>query len=186
MDDLVPGRECGDCKLCCIVVPIDEPDMQKQPGALCRHRSARGCEIYDTRPSACRTYFCGWRRLAFLDDDWRPDISGLLIESGTPTTVGIGSTVLTLVGNPLKTIRQQRFLDFVSGNIARNVPLWLGLPGPCGMAKAALPLNTPEIKSAAARSRSDLRAGLEEVLRRLGTHSFVPYVLEHDGNDAGS
>ena len=181
--DLVPGRECGECKICCVVPPVDEPEMQKQPGAPCRHRSAAGCDIYQTRPLACRTYFCGWRRMAFLDDDWRPDKSGVLIESGTQATVGEGSTVLILVGNPLKTVRDQRVLDFVARNIQRNVTLWLSLPGPRGMAKAALPLNTPEFRSAAAGSRSHLRLALEGVLRRLSSHAFVPYPLHHSGND---
>jgi hypothetical protein len=186
MDDLVPGRQCGECKVCCIVPPIDEPEMQKQPNALCRHRSQCGCDIYENRPAPCRTYFCGWRRLAFLDDDWRPDRSGVLIESGTPATVGSGSWVLILVGNPLKTVRQQRFLDFVTRNIDQNVIMFLGLPGSRGQAKAAVALNTPEMRAAAAQSRSQVRLVLEDVLRRLSSHEFVPYVLEHSGNDVST
>ncbi len=186
MDYLVPGRECGDCKMCCIVPAIDEPEMQKQPSALCCHRSTGGCDIYNQRPTGCRTYFCGWRRLAFLDDDWRPDKSGVLIESGTPATVGSGSTVLILTGNPLKTIRQQRFLDFISKNIDQKVTMFLSLPGPRGKAKAALPLNTPEMRSAAAQSRSQVRLTLEDVLRRLSGNEFVPYLMEHSGNDVST
>jgi hypothetical protein len=186
MDYLVPGRQCGDCKACCIVPPIDEPEMQKQPNVMCRHRLMGGCDIYEKRPAPCRTYFCGWRRLAFLDDNWRPDKSGVLIESGTPTTVGSGSMVLILVGNPLKTVRQQYFLDFVRKGIDQKLAMFLSLPGPPGKAKAALALNTPEMRSAAAKSRNEVRLVLEDVVRRLRQHAFVPYFIEHSGNDVGT
>lgn len=184
MDDLVAGRQCGDCKICCIVPPIDEPEMQKQTNAACRHRSHTGCDIYETRPSACRTYFCGWRRLAFLDDDWRPDRSGVLIESGTGATTGAGSLVLVLVANPLKTVRDPRFQDFIGTGMAQKLSMFLCLPGSRGQAKAALALNTPHL--AAARSRSQVRLALEDVLRRLGAHDFVPYVIGHSGNDVST
>lgn len=186
MDDLVPGRQCGECKVCCIVPPIDEPEMQKQPNAICRHRSKCGCDIYENRPAACRTYFCGWRRLAFLDDDWRPDKSGVLIESGSPATVGSGSVVLILVGNPLKTVRQRRFLDFVRRNIDQNVSMYLSLPGSRGEAKAALALNIPELRSAVSSSHSHVRLELEKILRRLMAHRFVPYWIKHRGNDVSA
>lgn len=144
-----------------------------------------GCDIYGQRPAACRTYFCGWRRLAFLDDDWRPDRSGVVIESGSATTVGTGSLVLILVGNPLKTIRRQQFLDFVRHLLDRKTTLFLSLPGGAGQAKAALSLNTPEMHAAAAQSRSHARVALENVMQRLSKHAFVPYPLEHHGNDVG-
>jgi hypothetical protein len=184
MDDLVPGRQCGDCKICCIVPPIDEPEMQKQTNAMCRHRLTGGCDIYETRPPACRTYFCGWRRLAFLDDDWRPDKSGVLIESGTPTTVGSGSIVLILVANPLKTVREQRFLDFIRKGIDQKLAMFICLPGSRGKAKAALPLNIPEMQST--QSRGQIKLALESIVRRLSAHAFVPYVIGHSGNDVST
>ena len=186
MDHLVSGRECGDCKVCCIVPPIDEPEIQKPTNSTCRHRSVSGCDIYENRPAPCRSYFCGWRRLAFLDDDWRPDKSGVLIESGSATTVGPGSIVLILVGNPLKTVRQQRFLDFVRQMIDRKSTLFLSLPGSAGQAKAALSLNTQEMHAAVAQSRSHVRLVLENVLLRLSKHAFVPYPMEHGGNDVST
>jgi hypothetical protein len=186
MDYLVPGRQCGDCKICCVLPPIDEPEMQKQTNATCRHRLAGGCDIYETRPSVCRTYFCGWRQLAFLDEDWRPDISGVLIESGTQATVGAQSLVLTLVANPLKTVREPRFQDFIRKAIEQNRSIFLCLPGRRGQAKAALALNTPEMRSAAAQSRAEVKLALENIVRRLNAHTFVPYAIKHSGNDVST
>jgi hypothetical protein len=93
---------------------------------------------------------------------------------------------LILVGNPLKTVRQQRFLDFVRKGIDQKLILFLSLPGSRGEAKAALSLNNQEIRSAAAQSRNQLRLALEDVLRRLSAHKFVPYAIEHRGNDAST
>ena len=184
--DLVPGRECGACQACCIVPAIDHGEMQKQPGVPCRHCLKGDCDIYESRPGLCRKYFCGWRKLASLNDDWRPDKSGLLIESGNPSQFGAGSMILMLTGNPLKTLRRQGFMDFVCANLQRNLLLYLSLPGPPGKKAAALPLNTPEMRAAMGQSRSHVRQILEQTLQRLNAHEFVPHVMEHHGNDFSS
>jgi hypothetical protein len=188
MNNLVPGRECGECEVCCIVPAIDKPEMQKQPGAVCRNCVSGACGIYETRPNVCRTYYCGWRRLGILDDGWRPDKSGVLIESGGNISQfpASNSIVLTLVGNPLKTIRQHSFIDFVITSVKRNLVLFLSLPGPAGKQGGTLPLRTPEIEQAARQSRSHMRQELEKVLKRLSAHESVPYVMEHSGNDVSS
>jgi len=186
MDHFVPGRECGGCNVCCIVPPIDEPEMQKVPNAMCRHLLTGGCNIYDKRPTVCRTYFCGWRCMAFLDDAWRPDRSGVLIESGTADSVGSDSIILVLVANPLKTVRQPWFLDFIRTGIDHKAKLFLSLPGSRGQAKAALSLNTADMQSAAAHSRGQVRLVLEDILRRLSRHAFQPYPIENSGNDVSA
>ena len=54
---LVPGRECGTCMLCCKVMAIDA--LGKPPGVWCRHiKRGVGCDIYEQRPSECRTFYC--------------------------------------------------------------------------------------------------------------------------------
>ena len=185
MINLVPGRACGECTLCCIVPAIDTPDFQKLPASTCRHCD-KGCNIYETRPQTCRSYYCGWRWLEIFPDDWRPDQSGVFAQldndiprpPGTP--VGI---ILILVGNPLKTLRQPRFIDFVTKTVTNNNALYLGLPGPKGKQSATLPLNTKEVMEAARRSRTEVRLVLEKVLKRLTAHNFIPQVMEHGGHD---
>jgi hypothetical protein len=121
-----------------------------------------------------------------FDADWRPDLSGVFIEfeMNIPPQFQMAFGLnLVLVGNPLKTIRQQRFLDFVSASIANNRPLFLGLKGPRGMQACKLPLNTGEIYESLRRGRSDLRLALEKTLKRLVDHTYAPHILRNVGND---
>src|SRR5258708_411434 len=76
--NLIPGRDCGGCTVCCRVPTVDKPEIQKLSGALCRHCAATGCTIYEARPPVCRSYYCAWRTVDIFGDDWRPDRSGVL------------------------------------------------------------------------------------------------------------
>ena len=141
---IVPGRDCGDCTLCCSVLLIDTPEIQKQAGRACRHCSG-GCTIYPARPQACRDFLCAWRKLDILGPEWRPDRSGILAEIETqdiPEAFGFAAGIgLMLVGNPLKTLRQKFVLDFVTTGIVSDIPLFLSLPGPPGHQAAKVFLN---------------------------------------------
>ena len=127
---LVPGRQCGDCTVCCTVMAIDKPEIQKEAGVTCRH-CVGGCTIYDTRPPLCRDYYCGWRQLPILDESWRPDRSGVYVE--VEPVEGTTGLSLVLVGNPLKTVRQTWFIDFIAIGVKGQVPLSLGILGPEGI-----------------------------------------------------
>ena len=190
MMQLVPGRECGDCNLCCIVPSIDRPEIQKASGAVCRNCTAAGCAIYEDRPNVCRDYYCGWRRTALIDDDWRPDQSGVFIElmfGVMPPKARVNfALVLILVANPLRTIREQRFCDFIARNLINDIPMFLAVPGPEGKQCAQLALNTPPMLEAARRSRAALKTLLEQTLKRLQSHSFISYEMENSGNDFGA
>jgi hypothetical protein len=180
--DLVPERTCGECTLCCTVMAIDKPDIQKDAGVICRHCRG-GCAIYETRPALCRDYHCGWRQLPILDDSWRPDRSGVFVEIEVIDDQTVISMVL--VGNPLKTVRQPWFIDFVVTGVRGNVPLYLGIPGPKGFQGASLPLNTAEMYTAAGITRSRVKDLLEKELKRLTAHPFEPRVITHTGNNLG-
>ena len=56
---LEPTRECGDCRLCCRVLAVQEID--KPRGKWCEHACGKGCAIYDKRPTQCREFECVWR-----------------------------------------------------------------------------------------------------------------------------
>ena len=75
---LVPGRACGTCMMCCKVPQIDE--LNKPAGVWCRHAvTGKGCNIYDSRPSPCRAFYCSWMQDAGLDAEWKPDRSKFVV-----------------------------------------------------------------------------------------------------------
>jgi hypothetical protein len=181
--NLVPGRACGECTVCCTAMAIDKPEIQKEACITCRHCTA-GCTIYETRPALCRDYYCGWRQLPILDDAWRPDRSGVFVElEPVDDHTGIN---LVLVGNPLRTVRQTWFIDFVSIGVRGEVPLLLGIPGPRGYQGASLLLNTRQMLKAARTSRSAVKLLLEKELKRLQAHDFEPRSIVHTGNNLGT
>ena len=183
-ESLVQARECGACQMCCIALTIDKPDIQKMPGSACRHSLGGGCGIYENRPDVCRVFFCGWRKLAAIPADWRPDQSGILVigEANHQPQFQPVALNLFLTGNPLKTIRRPDFLDFIIRNV-HSTALYLMLPGGKNMKPARLQLN-PSL--AAARSRSDAKAVLELSLKTHRTLPADPYVMEHGGQDVST
>ncbi|MBV9044076.1 MAG: hypothetical protein JO348_13580 [Alphaproteobacteria bacterium] len=73
-----PARDCDGCTLCCKVMGVAE--LEKKPGAWCPHCViAKGCTIYETRPSDCRTFHCAFIRNPALDETWRPSNSRLVL-----------------------------------------------------------------------------------------------------------
>jgi len=69
-------RTCGECTLCCKVMPILDPKVPSLGGQWCSQcKIGVGCQIYDDRPLECREYLCLWRQ-GILPDDCRPDKCG--------------------------------------------------------------------------------------------------------------
>lgn len=102
-------RQCGDCTLCCKLMPMQErkspqvaralnamlehgminaaeiggmvPDFDKPAGQRCQYQKHnKGCAIYAKRPFGCRFWNCRW----LVNDDTaelsRPDRSHLVID----------------------------------------------------------------------------------------------------------
>lgn len=81
-DDLVEGRSCDGCTMCCKLLSIDV--LNKPRAVWCPHcDKKRGCKIYDSRPEPCRAFYCGWRRIGDLDARWKPSQSKILINYET-------------------------------------------------------------------------------------------------------
>jgi hypothetical protein len=68
------GRSCGDCSLCCKLLDIDEPEIEKPAHKWCTHcRPGKGgCTIYSARPPVCRNFACEWLINPELSDAWWP------------------------------------------------------------------------------------------------------------------
>lgn len=69
--ELVPGRSCDDCTMCCKLLAV--VSIEKPRAVWCPHcNQRRGCKVYDTRPDECEAFYCGYRRIDHLDDRWKP------------------------------------------------------------------------------------------------------------------
>src|SRR5215475_10884455 len=75
---LVPGRTCGSCTLCCKLLVIET--LNKPRNRWCDHCDVgHGCRVYDTRPSECRDFNCGFLTLPQLDEAWLPSTAKLVV-----------------------------------------------------------------------------------------------------------
>ena len=74
------ARQCMPCTVCCHGwLKAKKPFLQ--PGHGCKHCTAAGCGIYETRPvSPCRVFKCGWLiEDSPLPDEMRPDQCGAIV-----------------------------------------------------------------------------------------------------------
>ena len=68
---LVPGRSCDGCTLCCRLLRIES--LQKERLVECRHCDPGvACRIYADRPSACAEFYCTYRYSPELGEEWKP------------------------------------------------------------------------------------------------------------------
>lgn len=77
---LPPERSCAGCDLCCTAVGVRE--LGKPPAVACDHLCGdpgASCGIYERRPRTCREFYCLWRVLREVPEDFRPADSGFVI-----------------------------------------------------------------------------------------------------------
>lgn len=155
----IPDRKCGECSACCIRLTIDVPELQKHADVPCQELSAvGGCRIYDTRPNVCRNWYCGWRFLDYLDDDWRPDRSGVLLRLEADGGIAFQSL------KSIKVFIHPELLRFVGSLVESGIPVFFVMPGKPGHTSVKLQLNEALTPGAKARSY-DLMAA--EVVKAL-------------------
>ena len=77
-------RRCGPCNACCVVLEIATPQLRKKARVPCQHLTDGGCGVYAARPDVCQQFLCGWRLFEELGDEWRPDLSGVLMMRQAP------------------------------------------------------------------------------------------------------
>ena len=74
----LPGRQCGDCTLCCKVMAIEQ--LAKPASTWCPHcKPGRGCRIYPDRPEECGAFSCVWLVNELLEEHWKPSRSKLVL-----------------------------------------------------------------------------------------------------------
>jgi len=73
------AKSCGSCTLCCRVLAV--PELDKPMGTLCAHCAPGvGCEIYEARPHACRTFACVWLMDEEMPHRFRPDQTKVVLD----------------------------------------------------------------------------------------------------------
>jgi hypothetical protein len=164
---LLPGRTCGGCTQCCRALSVDAPNLVKPNGVTCPHVCSSGCSVYAARPAVCRDWYCAWRLTDTLDDGWRPDRSGILVE------ILFEEAVEGFAGPPLRftLLRDTEdlfwppFVDLVTKAVAIRQPVYLCLAGPSGMLPAKTFLNVPAFVAAV---EADDAEAVRRCLHRAG------------------
>ena len=77
---------CGECKECCIHLPIVEAEIAKPVGSPCKYLCSSGCSIHNQphQPDVCKGYRCLWRLDKWIGKRpaYRPDRLGVIIDVG--------------------------------------------------------------------------------------------------------
>jgi hypothetical protein len=170
--NLVEGRECGACTACCKVAAIAASGFEKPPNTPCRHCTAGGCAIYERRPDVCIESYCGWRAYAELDDEWRPDISGVLIltEPDAPSAGGRPALKFVLLND--EPLQSDRFAAYVTALVGRGVPVSLSVLGPPGCWPVKTFVNEPLRVAIRNRDTEDVKQVLARLTRGLREGAF--------------
>ncbi len=167
---LLPDRTCGGCVECCRFIPLDLPELAKPTGMLCAYCvDGAGCSVHAIRPRTCRTWFCVWRMVE-LSQDWRPDVSGIIVRPDGLTTGEI----------TLYVVRETDFLwsddlfETLAGWLENGLALALSVPGPVGTLPVRAAVTDYLRPAIAARDRAMFDLLLRTALDGLAGHAFEP------------
>ena len=128
-------RRCDTCTVCCTELKIETEEFRKPANTPCKHLCGAGCGIYETRPPVCQQFLCGWRLFAELTDDWRPDLSGVLVMRKAPGELPPAyraadyGVELAIIGGEAAVTRPG-LADYAAGLLARNIPVFLSAASP--------------------------------------------------------
>ena len=140
---LVADRECGGCTACCVELIIEDPELTKLPGVKCQNLAKTGgCSIYQTRPKTCRDWYCMWRYMPLLDEEWRPDIKGIMIKrvfDNIPEAYADKVALNFEIIGKKSVIHDMNFIEVLSGYIVMGFPCFISYGNPrCALRMAFL------------------------------------------------
>ena len=109
-------RTCGDCSECCRLLAIQMEEYYTPQGHWCKYCTKPGCSIYNTSiPKSCKDYFCGWIQNEDIPDEYKPNLSGIVLEvldNNPNTTKTIIPNTIKIVTCPLFFIKIKSRLTF--------------------------------------------------------------------------
>lgn len=179
--NLVPNRECGECTVCCRVLMIDDPELQKPPGVMCANcKAGAGCQIYESRPAPCRGFFCGWRVMPELGDELRPDRSGIMVRlMREHIPAGLNPVGLNFLLFDRTDVIGPGLAGYLCQLVANGVAVFLSIRGPDGFSDGAVLLNGHLAPAIERGDTSAALAILRAALAALSTNKFEPAVFKH-------
>jgi hypothetical protein len=156
-------RTCGDCSLCCKLLPIHA--FNKPPGVWCTHCAPGrgGCKIYENKPEECSDFYCSWLLDEALGPEWRPDkcrmvlyVEGherqlsLYVDPATPTAWRREPFFQILKDQIIATPGNERYVVIYVKNrvtvLLPNTEIDLGIPEP-GDRLAVEGIGTPKARA---------------------------------------
>ena len=156
-DRLVPNRECGSCSACCVSLHINEPELQKHADIPCPNLSSQGgCGIYPTRPGVCKGWYCVWRLMPSLGDEWRPDKCKVLIR----LEPGVAGFTLQPLDSPNMVLTKPEVLQLVGAAIDGGGEVFISIPTRPGWTSAKTSLNAPMFSAIQSRDFRQLHASM--------------------------
>ncbi|MBL4881899.1 MAG: hypothetical protein JKX82_11370 [Oleispira sp.] len=156
---LVSGRECGECTACCVVLLIDDDNFKKPADQVCSNLMAEGgCKIYTKRPSVCQDWYCSWRFMAQLDDDWRPDRSGVLLRSDE------NGIIFQPIRDPKEVLTSARAIELIGGGVAQGIPMSMSIPTKNGCRSYGMSLNEPLEAAVQSRNLGTIQSKMVELI----------------------
>ena len=171
----IPGRNCGECTACCVALRIDTESLQKHADVPCQHLSeTAGCGVYETRPPVCQEWYCGWRYMEQLGDEWRPDRSRILLKFQAGVHSGL---IFQTLGLPLEVLTTPLALDLIGGCIASDFPTYISIQGNPGYCGVLLQLNTELADAVKSRDFERVKAGVIKAVdhgSRTPTNPIAP------------
>lgn len=175
--DLVPGRECGGCTVCCTELHINTPGLKKLAGVRCPNlQDDRLCAVYETRPGTCSDFECGWRVMAALGDHWRPDRAGIVLIPKTRDNppgyrANSGVQIMLLRRDALQ---NAELPGLIAQWVEARVPLFLTVAAPVGFIAPSAFLNAIVAGAVRGRDRAALTAALEDTVKTLALRRLEP------------
>ncbi len=178
---LVPGRDCGDCNVCCVALTINDADLRKVQGYRCPNtRPDHGCAIYEARPRTCSSFFCGWRLLKWVREPLRPDRSGVLVgltldgvDAQGQKRHGVSFTLLTDAA-----LKAEGLAETVAAAVTAGISVHLRIPGPPGHTSSHARVNEVLEHAVLTRDKPALLRILREARAKGRRGAHRPIVLE--------
>lgn len=172
----VEDSACGGCTVCCVVPPVRSASFSKTAGVSCVHRrDGEGCAIHAARPEVCRDWYCGFRALAFLGAEWRPDRCGILVvqeEADIPPAFSRRQGLKLIAFRQADDLAAPFVVDMIAGLVFGRVPTFVAVPGPVGHHGAKALINGALFAAAERRDRPFIQVYVRDLYRRLRDGDF--------------